>query len=210
MDYQEKEQYKIDLGYAVSKHDVPIANDKMSDKDFYQFLCSAFRNAKECLRDGGVFYIWHADTEGYNFRRALLEAGNMKIAEILVWVKDRLCFGRQDYHWRHEPCLYGWKEGAGHKWYSDRSQTTVLEFQKPQKSELHPTMKPVELFGYEIKNSSKVGDVVLDLFGGSGTSIVAAEQLNRKCYMMEYEPHYCDVIIARWEKLTGREAVRLG
>lgn len=209
VDYEEKEQYKIDLGYAVSKHDVAIANDKMSNNDFLKFLTDAFAAAKQFLRPGGVFYIWHADTEGYNFRKALLDIKNMKVAETLIWAKDRLCFGRQDYHWQHEPCLYGWKEGAGHSWYSDRSQTTVMNFQKPQKSELHPTMKPVELFAYQMQNSSKPGDIVLDTFGGSGTTIVAAEQLGRKARLMELEPHYCDVIIARWEALTGQSAVKV-
>lgn len=209
VDYAEKEQYKKDLGYAVSKHEVAIANDKMANDEFLQFLTNAFTAAQEFLKKGGVFYIWHADTEGYNFRKALMDCGDMKIAETLIWVKDRLCFGRQDYHWQHEPCLYGWKDGAGHKWYSDRSQTTTLNFQKPQKSELHPTMKPVELIAYEIKNSSAENDIILDTFGGSGTTLIAAEQLNRKCYMMELEPHYCDVIIARWEKLTNKKAERI-
>lgn len=209
VDYEEKEQYKIDLGYAVSKHDVAIANDKMSNNDFLKFLTDAFAAAKQFLRPGCVFYIWHSDTEGYNFRKALLDIKNMKVAETLIWAKDRLCFGRQDYHWQHEPCLYGWKEGAGHSWYSDRSQTTVMNFQKPQKSELHPTMKPVELFAYLMQNSSQAGDIVLDTFGGSGTTIVAAEQLGRKARLMELEPHYCDVIIARWEALTGEKAVKL-
>lgn len=132
----------------------------------------------------------------------------MKVAETLIWVKDRLCFGRQDYHWQHEPCLYGWRTGAGHKWYSDRSQTTTINIPKPQKSELHPTMKPVPLFAYQMQNSTKAGDIVLDSFGGSGTTMIAAEQIGRKARLMEYEPHYCDVIIARWEKLTGKTAVK--
>ena len=209
VDYAEKEQYKLDLGYAVSKHEVAIANDKMSNEQFREFLRSAFLAAKENMRPGAAFYIWYADTEVYNFRGALLDIGGMKVAENLIWVKNALCFGRQDYHWQHEPCLYGWKEGAGHSWYSDRSQTTILKFDKPKKSELHPTMKPLEIFGYQMKNSSKVGDIVYDSFGGSGTTLVVAEQLGRKARLMEFEPHYCDVIIARWEKLTGKEAVRV-
>ena len=117
-----------------------------------------------------------------------------------------MVLGRQDYQWKHEPCLYGWKDGAGHSWYSDRSQTTVLNFSRPQRSEMHPTMKPVELFGYQIKNSSKKGEAVLDLFGGSGTTIVCCEQSDRRAYVMELDPHYCDVIIDRWEQLTGEKA----
>ena len=130
----------------------------------------------------------------------------MQVREILVWNKNVFTFGRQDYQWKHEPCLYGWKDGAGHKWYSDRKQTTVLDFDRPTKSELHPTMKPIELFAYQIQNSTKAGDSVLDIFGGSGTTLMACEQLGRKCYTVELDPHYCDVIIDRWEKFTGKTA----
>lgn len=130
----------------------------------------------------------------------------MQVREILVWNKNVFTFGRQDYQWKHEPCLYGWKDGAGHDWYSDRKQTTVLDFDRPTRSELHPTMKPLELFAYQIKNSTKAGNSVLDIFGGSGTTLMACEQLGRKCYTVELDPHYCDVIIDRWEKFTGKTA----
>lgn len=174
----------------------------MSDGAFRMFLNVAFAAANESLKPGGAFYIWHADTEGYNFRGALQENG-LKIRECLIWNKNAMVMGRQDYQWKHEPCLYGWKEGAAHSWYSDRSQTTVLDFAKPVRNGEHPTMKPIPLFAYLIGNSTKKGDIVLDTFGGSGTTAIACEQLGRKCRMMELDPHYCDVILARWEKLTG-------
>ena len=209
VDYQEKEQYKKDLGIGANVHSVAIANDKMKNDEFLQFLVDAYAAAKDVMKPGAAFYIWHADTEGLNFRIALDKVGNMKLCETLIWVKNQMVFGRQDYHWKHEPCLYGWKEGAGHKWCSDRKQNTVLEFDRPQRSEEHPTMKPVGLFAYQIQNSTDEGDIVLDDFGGSGTTIVACEQLKRKARLMEFEPHYCNVIIARWEKLTGQKAVKL-
>ena len=127
----------------------------------------------------------------------------------MIWAKNSLVLGRQDYQWKHEPCFYGWKEGASHEWYSDRNQTTILEFKRPTRNDIHPTMKPVELIGYQITNSSKSKDKVLDIFGGSGSTLIACEQLNRKCYMMELDEHYCDVIIDRWQKLTGKTAVKL-
>jgi DNA modification methylase len=158
------------------------------------------------MKAGAVFYIWHADSNGYAFRAAAQEAG-LVVRQCLIWVKNALVVGRQDYQWKHEPCLYGWKEGAGHLWASDRKQTTVLEFDRPTRSKEHPTMKPIPLFDYQMKNNTKGGDIVLDLFGGSGTSIIAAEQNGRVCYMMEFDPRYIDVIIDRWEKLTGQKAV---
>ena len=209
VDYAGKEQRRIDSGYGVTKHKVAIANDKMDDSNFLKFLTDAFDAAKQFLKPGGVFYIWHSDSEGYNFRKALRDIKKMKVSETLIWIKNSMCLGRNDYQYQHEPCLYGWKEGAGHLWYSDRKQTTILEFQKPRKADLHPTMKPVELFAYQMINSTKANDIVLDTFGGSGTTIIAAQQLNRRARLMELEPHYCDVIIARWEKLTGMEAVRV-
>lgn len=209
VDYQEKERYKKELGYGSTIHEEAIKNDKMNNDEFYKFLVGAYSAAKGALKPGAVFYIWHSDSEGYNFRAALNEIGDMKLAETLIWTKDQLCFGRQDYHWKHEPCLYGWKEGAGHKWYSDRKQTTLLNFERPRISAEHPTMKPVALFAYQIQNSTAIGDIVLDSFGGSGTTIIAAEQLGRKAYIMELSEHYCDVIIARWEKLTGKTAEKI-
>lgn len=186
-----------------------VLNDRQEDGQFREFLKNAYRAAIEVMKPGAAFYIWHADNEGYNFRGAVRDTKGMKLSECLIWVKDSLCLGRNDYHWRHEPCLYGWKEGEGHSWYSDRKQTTCIEMQRPRKSEEHPTMKPVALFGYQMQNSTKSGDVVLDSFGGSGTTMIAAEQCKRKAMLMELDPHYCDVIIARWEKFTGLEAKKI-
>lgn len=185
-----------------------IKNDKMEDTSFLQFLMNSFQSANQFLKEGAPFYIWHADSEGYNFRKAVRETGWL-LKQCLIWNKNAMVMGRQDYQWKHEPCLYGWKSGASHHWYGDRKQTTVIDYNKPVRNGEHPTMKPVGLFAYLIQNSTKEGDSVLDTFGGSGTTLIACEQLNRKCYMMELDPHYCDVIIARWEKLTGKEAVKV-
>jgi len=183
-----------------------IENDSMEDGAFRQFLQDVYTAADSVMREGAVFYIWHADSEGHNFRGAAFETG-WKVRQCLVWNKNTLVLGRQDYHWKHEPCLYGWKDGAAHYWGSDRTQTTVLDFNKPSRNGEHPTMKPVELFKYQIGNSSKPGDVVLDLFGGSGTTAIACEQLGRKARLMELDPRYCDVIVKRWEDFTGKKAV---
>lgn len=183
-----------------------IMNDKMEDSEFYQFLLDFYIAAFENLKEGASFYIWHADNEGLNFRKALRDA-NVTLRQTLIWNKNSITLGRQDFQWRHESCLYGWKDGAPHRWFSDRSQPTVLDFNRPTRSELHPTMKPVELFAYQIKCSSENGDVVLDPFGGSGTTIMACEQLGRKGRLMELDPHYCDVIIQRWENFTDEKAV---
>ena len=157
------------------------------------------------MKPGAVFYIWHADSEGYNFRKACQNI-NWKVRECLIWAKNSLVMGRQDYQWQHEPCLYGWKEGT-HLWASDRKQTTLLHFDKPMKNDIHPTMKPIALFDYQIKNNTKQGDVVLDLFGGSGTTIMACEQNHRVAYSMELDPRYVDAIVQRWENFTGKKAV---
>jgi len=177
----------------------------MSEDDFYSFLLSFYKQAFAHLKNGASYYIWHADTEGLNFRMALKDAG-VAIRQTLIWRKNVATLGRQDYQWKHEPCLYGWKDGEAHKWYSDRKQTTVLEFNKPSRSEEHPTMKPLDLLGYQILNSTKHGDIVLDPFGGSGSTMMACEQLGRRCFMMELDPRFVDVIIERWEKLTNRKA----
>lgn len=183
-----------------------IANDSWdNDEDFIEFLRSAFELGMDALKPGGAFYIWHADTQRMNFLKACERAG-MTIRECLVWVKNVFTLGRQDYQWRHEPCLYGWKDGASHQWYSDRKQSTVLEFDKPSSNSEHPTMKPIPLIAYQIENSSKKGDLVLDMFGGSGSTLIACEKLGRKCVTMELDPHYCDVIISRWEEMTGQRA----
>lgn len=183
-----------------------IMNDKMDNDSFRQFLRDAFACADAVMRSGAVFYIWHSDSEGYNFRGACGDV-NWKVRECLIWNKSSLVMGRQDYQWKHEPCLYGWKDGASHLWASDRKQTTVLDFDKPAKSDLHPTMKPIALFAYQISNNTHESDRVLDLFGGSGTTLMACEQLKRKAYLCELDPHYVDVILQRWENFTGKEAV---
>ena len=182
-----------------------IQNDNMGDTQFREFLRDAFTSANMAMKEGAVFYIWHADSEGYNFRGACHDVG-WTVRQCLIWNKNSMVLGRQDYHWKHEPCLYGWKEGASHLWASDRKQTTVIDFDKPQRNGEHPTMKPVGLFDYQIQNNTKGGDVVLDLFGGSGTTLIACEQNKRIAYLMELDPHYCDVIITRWETLTGKKA----
>lgn len=182
-----------------------IQNDDMNDEDFRQFLRDVYTAADSAMRPGAAFYIWHADSEGYNFRGAAHDIG-WKIRQCLIWNKNTLVLGRQDFHWKHEPCLYGWKDGAGHDWYGDRKQTTVMDFDKPARNGEHPTMKPVELFAYQMEMSSKKDDVVLDLFGGSGTTMIAAEQLGRSARLMELDPRYVDVIVRRWEEFTGEKA----
>lgn len=191
-----------------TKDKLKIKNDQMGNDTFRQFLTDAFSNADMVMKPGAVFYIWHADSEGYNFRGACFDAG-WTVRQCLIWNKNSMVMGRQDYQWKHEPCLYGWKEGAGHLWASDRKQTTVINFDKPTRNDMHPTMKPIPLFDYQIKNNTKGGDVVLDLFGGSGTTIMACEQNGRRGYSMEYDPRYVDVIVDRWEKFTGAKAVLL-
>lgn len=191
-----------------TKDNLKIKNDDMEDKDFKEFLIKAFSCANDVMKEGAVYYIWHADSEGYNFRGACKEVG-WTVRQCLIWNKNSLVVGRQDYQWKHEPCLYGWKDGAGHLWASDRKQTTVIDMDRPLKSELHPTMKPIALFDYQIKNNTKGGDVVLDLFGGSGTTIMACEQNGRIGYLMELDPKYCDAIIKRWETFTGQTAIKL-
>jgi site-specific DNA-methyltransferase (adenine-specific) len=185
-----------------------IQNDKMDSDTFFQFLHNAFDAAVQVMKEGASFYIWFASREYVNFELALNSVG-LSVRQELIWNKNSLVMGRQDYQWKHEPCLYGWKEGAGHYWYGDRKQTTVIDWERPTRSEDHPTMKPVGLFGYQVQNSSKEGDIILDTFSGSGTTIVACEQLHRKARCMELDPHYCNVIIARWEKLTGEKAQKL-
>ena len=185
-----------------------IENDAQTDEDLEIFLSSAFRNADAAMKPGAAFYIWHADSKGGIFRTACQEVG-WEVRQVLIWAKNSLVLGRQDYQWQHEPCLYGWKSGAAHKWTSDRKQSTLLNFDRPTKNKEHPTMKPVPLFDYLIKNNSEVGDDILDLFAGSGTLAIACEQNGRNAYMMEYDPKYVDVIIDRWERLTGKKAVLL-
>lgn len=189
-----------------TKDALTIKNDSMNDEGFRQFLRDAYVTADTVMKAGAVFYIWHADSEGYNFRGAAYDAG-WKVRQCLIWKKSTMVMGRQDYHWKHEPCLYGWKEGAGHLWATDRKQTTILEFDKPSRNGEHPTMKPVALFEYQMLNNTKGGDIILDSFGGSGTTMLAAEKNGRIAYLMELDPKYCDVIVKRWEDFTGKKAV---
>jgi DNA modification methylase len=185
-----------------------IANDAMAPTEYRRFLAAALMTAVKHLRPGGAYYLWHADTEGLSVRNACADAG-LTVRQCLVWVKSVMVMGRQDYQWKHEPCLYGWAEGAAHTWLSDRSQTTVLEFAKPSRSADHPTMKPVELFSYLMGNSCMKGGSVLDCFGGSGTTLIAAEQTGRTAFLLELDPAYCDVIVQRYERFTGNKAERM-
>lgn len=188
-----------------TKESLTIKNDEMGDEQFRQFLRDAYTAADSVMKPGAVFYIWHADSEGYNFRGAAKDAG-WTVRQCLIWMKSSMVMGRQDYHWKHESCLYGWKEGAGHLWAADRKQTTILEFDKPSRNGEHPTMKPVALFEYQMLNNTKGGDLVLDSFGGSGTTVIAAEKNGRVARLMELDPKYCDVIVTRWEQFTGKQA----
>jgi len=181
-----------------------IENDNMEDTQFRAFLRDAFQCVHDRMEPGASFYIFHADSEGYNFRGACHDIG-LQVRQCLIWKKNALVLGRQDYQWLHEPALYGWKEGAAHAWYNDRSQTTVMEYNKPKHNDVHPTMKPVEMLVYLIKNSSKRGETVIDTFGGSGSTLIACEQTGRICRTMELDPKYCDVIRRRWAEFTSGE-----
>ena len=185
-----------------------IANDDMDDVSYRKFLIASLGTSVAVLRAGGAFYCWHADSEGLTVRGACADIG-LTVRQCLVWVKSSLVLGRQDYQWKHEPCLYGWKDGAAHTWLSDRCQTTVLAFDKPSRNGEHPTMKPVPLFLYLVQNSCAPGGVVIDPFGGSGTTMIAAEQTGRRARLMELDPRYCDVIVKRWEQFTGKQAQRI-
>lgn len=185
-----------------------IENDALAPEALGGMLTAAFAAADKTMKPGAAFYIWHASRTVNEFLLAC-QATNWEVRQTLIWVKNSFVMGRQDYQWKHEPCLYGWKEGAAHCWESDRKQTTVLEFDRPVRNAEHPTMKPVPLFEYQIKNSTKANMNVLDLFGGSGTTLIACEQTGRNCFIMELDPHYCDVIIRRWENLTGKKAERI-
>lgn len=196
--------YNVDYT-GKTKDSLKIENDKKDDASFRAFLVDCYTNAAESLKPGGVFYIWHADSEGLNFRGAASDVG-LKVRQCLVWVKNSLVMGRSDYHWQHEPCLYGWKDGAGHLWSADRKQTTLLKFDRPTRNDIHPTMKPVSLIEYQIKNNTRGSDIVLDSFLGSGTTLIASEHCARTAYGMEFDPKYCDVIVKRWQQFTGKDA----
>lgn len=185
--------YNVDYEGTAGK----IQNDKQKDGDFYNFLLNAFTNMSDVIKAGGAIYCCHADTEGLNFRTAFKNAG-FKLSGCLIWVKNSLVLGRQDYHWRHEPILYGWKEGAAHYFVEDRTQDTVWEYNKPKTNDLHPTMKPLELVGRAIKNSSKKQENVIDLFGGSGSTLIASDQIERNSYLMELDERYVNVIVRRY------------
>lgn len=239
---------KVDLlctdpPYNVDYHGAAgvIANDNMPDDQFRAFLTDALISARTVMRNGAAFYIWHADTQRSNLQAAAAAAG-FDIKQCLIWVKSGLVIGRQDYQWKHEPCLYGWIPGATHFWHSDRKQrttitcieleelrhkdkgellkyieqlycdndgadSTIIYEDKPQRNPDHPTMKPVRLLARLVHNSSKHGDIVIDPFAGSGSTAIACEQINRRCYMAELDPKYCDVIVARWEAFANRKAV---
>jgi DNA modification methylase len=183
-----------------TKDALTIENDSMGNDEFYQFLYDFYSALTTAVKKGGAIYVWHASSEIVNFGKALVDAGWL-LKQQLIWVKNSMVMGRQDYQWKHEPCLYGWLDGGSHKWYSDRKQTTVIEFDRPSRNGEHPTMKPIGLFAYQIENSSKKGDIVIDAFGGSGTTMVACEQLKRKARVIEFDPKYCQVIVDRMIKL---------
>lgn len=217
-----------------------LLNDNLGEKEFVEFLGKAMTNGKDALREGGAFYVWYATRTTEQFLEGMRKAG-LEVKQILIWVKGHFTLGRQDYQWQHEPCLYGWKDGAAHYFLDNRKQSTVIEDlmpdlahmkkdemaqllreiyaeeietdvireSKPNVSELHPTMKPIKLIARQIRNSSREGEAVLDLFGGSGTTLIACEQMNRRCFMMEFDPHYADVIVDRWEKMTGLKALKI-
>lgn len=216
-----------------------IENDVMEDSEFIEFLSKAFENANEHLDNGRSFYIWHSCTKQYEFETAMKNVG-WKLRQQLIWNKNSCTLGMSDYQWKHEPCMYGWKDGAAHYFIDDRRQmsviedkidianmkkddmkkllkeliepkvsTTIIDEDKPNKADLHPTMKPLKLIARLVKNSSRPEEAVLDMFGGSGSTLMVCEQLNRKCYTMEYEPKYVDAIINRWEQFTGQKAVLL-
>jgi DNA modification methylase len=185
-----------------------IKNDNMKDGDFYKFLFDSFSNIAENMEQDASVYIFHADTEGLNFRKAFADAG-LYLSGTCIWKKQSLVLGRSPYQWQHEPVLFGWKKKGKHNWFSDRKQSTIWEFDRPGKNALHPTMKPINLLSYPIVNSSMMGSIVLDPFGGSGSTLMACAQMERICYTIELDEKYCDVIVKRWMELTKSQDVRL-
>jgi len=195
------------IGYeGGSKKREKIANDKLDD--FPKFLYDAYTTLTTALKKGGAVYVWHASSETHNFIQQFINAGFL-FKSYIVWNKNNSTFGRSDYHWKHEPCIYGWLDGASHKWCGDRKQTTVWDLDRPSRSDEHPTMKPIPLCSKPLENSSKIGDIVLDTFLGSGSTMVAAHQLKRKCYGMELDPKYCQVIIDRMMKLDDTLEIKI-
>lgn len=205
MDGKKANLIVTDPPYGVSfksSDGLTIQNDSMKDEEFYTFLLTAFQCMAEHLESGGSAYVFHADTEGLNFRKAFIDAG-FHLAGVFIWVKNSLVLGRSDYQWQHEPVLFGWKKGGKHAWYSDRRQTTIWNYDKPKRNKNHPTSKPLDLLGYPICNSSQENAIVLDTFGGSGSTLMACEQLNRICCMMELDEKYASVILRRYVEDTG-------
>ena len=196
--------YNVDYEGNAGK----LKNDKMAEEQFEKFLFAAFVNMEQSMENDASIYVCHSDSHGLAFRRAFEEAG-FYLSGCCIWVKDSLVLGRSPYQWRHEPILFGWKKGGRHQWYSDRKQSTIWQYDKPKKNDLHPTMKPVALIAYPIKNSSMSNCVVLDPFGGSGTTLIACEQTNRICYMAELDEKYTDVIVKRYIELVGSDSVVL-
>lgn len=186
-----------------TKDKLTIQNDKMDDGSFYQFLLAAFQRMEAALADDGSIYVFHSDTEGLNFRKAFADAG-FYLSGCCIWKKPSMVLGRSPYQWQHEPCLFGWKTKGKHQWYADRKQTTIWEFDRPSRSKEHPTMKPIPLLAYPIQNSSLSNCIVLDSFGGSGSTLIACEQTNRICYTAELDPKYCDVIVKRYIEQVGK------
>ena len=192
--------YNVDYEGSAGK----IKNDNMNNDTFYQFLLDAFKNTEDALAKDGSIYVFHADTEGLNFRRAFEEAG-FYLSGTCIWKKQSLVLGRSPYQWKHEPILFGWKKKGRHRWYSDRKQSTIWEFDKPKRNADHPTMKPITLIAYPIMNSSLTNSIVLDPFGGSGSTLIASEQTDRICYMIELDEKYCDVIAKRYIEQVGTD-----
>ena len=198
--------YNVDYE-GKTKDALKISNDKFASSEvFRKFLCDAFLSMAGVSKKGAAAYVCHADSEGMNFRTAFEQAGFL-LKQCIIWNKNSFVMGRQDYQWKHEPILYGWREGGSHSWYGGRSETTVWDLRRPTASREHPTMKPVELVAKALQNSSKTDDLVIDFFCGSGTTLIACEQLERTCYALELDPKYCDVIVERWENLTDKKAV---
>ena len=211
MDSRKADLYLTDPPYNVAyegktKDALKIENDSMSDEEFVQFLTGAFFAADTVMKAGASFYIWHADMQSSGFNKATANVG-WHWAQKLIWVKNTLVMGRQDYHWKHEPCLYGWKKGASHLWNSDRTQTTVLQFNRPTRNTQHPTMKPVDLLSYQVVNNTKGEDIILDTFLGSGSTLIASQKTGRICYGMELDPKYVDVIVQRYVDYTGETEI---
>jgi len=195
--------YNVDY-VGKTKDALKIENDKMDNDSFYNFLFDAYSRMYEVAGDGASIYVFHADSEGLNFRKAMIESG-FKLSQCCIWAKQTMVMGRQDYHWQHEPILVGWKPTGSHYWNSDRKQTTLWQFDRPFRNEYHPTIKPVPLISYPIKNSSKIGDLVLDSFGGSGSTLIACQETDRICYTMELDEKYCDVIVNRYIEKMGSD-----